>query len=140
MLLSVLTRKGKGPNAQYPCSQSWLKRCRSLLAAPSGPGSHTLPSCHPPGGSQPSGPTDSQSPQGAQIGERFTTASRAGPRLVEGLRKGSEALQGVIPSLFPRPFSLPTGPRLGELEGLGEKARISLLPDTPPHDHPSTAV
>ena len=139
MLLSVLTRKGKGPNAQLSRSMIPVVAKRMQLAAPSGPGSHTLLSCHPQG-SQPSSPTGSQSPQAAQIGERFTTASWAGPRLVEGLSEGSGALQGVIPSLFPRPFSLPTGPRLGELQGLRQKARVCLLPDSPPHDHPSTVV
>ena len=141
MLLSVWQGRAKVPmlNIPAPRSQSWLRRCRSLLEAPSGPGSHTLLSCHPPGESA-IWPNWLSVSSAAQIGERFTTASRAGPRLVEGLSKGSGTLQGVIPSLFPRPFSLPTSPRLGELEGLGEKARICLLPDSPPHNHPSTAV
>ena len=115
-------------------SQSWLRRCRSLLVAPSG--FPHLPSCHPLGRS-------AIWPNWLcllRLPKLERGSPRAGPRLVEGLSKGSGALQGVISSLFPRPFSLPTGPRLGELEGLGEKARICLLPDSPPHDHPSTAV
>ena len=37
------------------------------------------------------------------MGERFTTVSRPGPRLVEGLSQGSRALQDIVPSLFPGP-------------------------------------
>ena len=36
--------------------------------------------------------------------------------------------------------SSPTGPRLGELEGLREKVGLCLLPHSPPHDHHSTVV
>ena len=45
MVFSVLTRKGKIPKHNFhpPRSQSWLRGGRSQLAAPSGPGSHTLP-------------------------------------------------------------------------------------------------
>ena len=32
------------------------------------------------------------------------------------------------------------GPRLGDLKGLGGKARTHLLPHSPPHDHRSTVV
>ena len=49
VLFFVLTRKGKVPrdNFHSPKSQSWLIRGRYKLVAPSGPGSHTLPSCCP---------------------------------------------------------------------------------------------
>ena len=56
------------------------------------------------------------------MGERVTTASRPGPKLVEGLTEGSGALQDIVRSLFPEPFSSPTGSRLGELEGLWKAA------------------
>ena len=56
------------------------------------------------------------------MGERVTTASRPGPKLVEGLTEGSGALQDILRSLFPEPFSSPTGSRLGELEGLRKAA------------------
>ena len=47
---------------------------------------------------------------------------KAGPELVEGLSEDSGALQGIVPSLSPGPFSSPAGPRPSELEGLQEKA------------------
>lgn len=43
--------------------------------------------------------------------ERFTAASRPGPRLVGGLGEGSKALQDTSPSLFSGHPSSPTGPR-----------------------------
>ena len=58
--------------------------------------------------------------------ERFTAASRPGPRLVGGRGEGSKALQDT-PSLFSGHPSSPTGLRPDELEGLGEKAGICLL-------------
>ena len=47
---------------------------------------------------------------------------RPGPWLVGGLGEGSGALQDIVRSLFPEPFSSPTGSRLGELEGLRKAA------------------
>ena len=41
------------------------------------------------------------------------------------------------PSLFSGPPSSPAGPRPGELEGLGEKARVHLLPYAPQNHHSS---
>ena len=54
--------------------------------------------------------------------EKFTTASRTGPRLAEGLSEGFGALQNIVPRLFPGPSSSPTSPRLGKPQGLQEKA------------------
>ena len=55
-----------------------------------------------------------------RIEERFTTVSRPGPRPVDGLGEGSEALQNTALSLFSWPPSSPAGPRLGELESFPE--------------------
>ena len=68
-----------------------------------------------------------------RIGERFTIA----PRPWWGLWK---ALQNTVPRLFFGPPISPTGPRLGELEGLGKKAGIRLLPYSPPYDQHSAVV
>ena len=48
LLFSVLTRKAKVPKHNFypPRSASWLRGGRFQLAASSGPGSETLPSCH----------------------------------------------------------------------------------------------
>ena len=54
------------------------------------------------------------------MGEKFSAASRPGPRLVEGLNEDSGALQDIVCSLFPGPSNSPAGPRLGKLEGLQE--------------------
>ena len=55
-------------------------------------------------------------------GERFTAASRPGPRLVEGHSEGFGALHDTVPSLLSGPPpSSPAGPRWGELEGFQEK-------------------
>ena len=69
MLFSVLTRKGRVPRHSFhpPRSRSWLRGGRSQLAAPSGPGSHTLPSYHH-WGSEVSKPTGPQAPRAAQGG------------------------------------------------------------------------
>lgn len=56
-----------------------------------------------------------------QEGE-VTAASGPGPKLVEGLSEGSGALQDVVPSLSPGPSRSLAGPRLGESEGLYNKA------------------
>ena len=118
MLFSVLTRKGKVPRHNFypPRSQSWLTGGRSQLA-PSGPGSHALPSCHP-WGSQSSNPSGPQSPQAVQMGRPGLTDcdswqpllvghrdrdggavpcfSSPGPWLVEGLSESSGALQTAL--------------------------------------------
>ena len=164
MLFSVLTRKGKAPrhNSHTPKFQSWLRGGRAELAAPSGPGCHILPSCHL-WGSQASNPNVPQSLQAAQMGRPGLTncdpkrwpllgghrdrdrgevhhLSRPGPRLVEGLSQGSGAPQDVVSSLFPGPPGSPTGPRLGEFQGLQRKAWICLLLSTwwAPHHWPLT--
>ena len=56
------------------------------------------------------------------MGERFTAASRAGPRLVEGLGEVSGDLQDIVPSLVSGSSSSLTDPKLGKIEGLQEKA------------------
>ena len=56
------------------------------------------------------------------MGERFTVASRAGPRLAEGLGEGSGDLQDIVPSLVSGSSSSLTDPKLGKIEGLQEKA------------------
>ena len=55
------------------------------------------------------------------MGEEVHGATRAAPRLVEGLSEGFEALD-ILPRLFPGPSSSPFGPRRGELESRQEKA------------------
>ena len=67
------------------------------------------------------------------MGERFTATSRAGLWLVEGLSKGSGALQETVSSLYPGPSCSAAGPSLGELEGCPEKAAYF-----PPDDHHTT--
>ena len=125
MLFSVLIRKGKVPrhNFNLPRSQSWLRGGISQLAAPSGPGSHVLPSWHP-WGSLTSNPAGPQSPQVAQMGRpdppdcaQADTTARGSQRQGWGrgallLRAGARASGGplwglpvLIPSLFPRPPS-----------------------------------
>ena len=73
------------------------------------------------------------------MGEGLTATSRPGPRLVGDLGEGSGALQDTALSLFSRPPSSPTGPRLDELEGLSE-AENYILPHSSPQNHRSTAV
>ena len=129
-------KKGQSPKAQQLSPSEvpvWLREGRSQLAAPS----YSLPSCHPWGSQAPNqlivsllSPSKwgDQVPQTAARqkatairlqrqgwGKWFTAASRPGPRLVEGLSKGYEALQDIVPSLFPGPSSSPAGPRLGKL-------------------------
>ena len=156
MLFSLLTRKGKVARHSFhpPRSQSLAKQRQISAGRSSGPVSYSavilegsrhptqlalslarLPKwrdqvsdCDPERRSLLAGSRDS-------MGKRVTTASRPEPRLVEGLTEGSGALQDIVPSLFPGPFSSPTGPRLGELEGIRKVARICLLPHSPPDDH-----
>ena len=122
-------KKGQSPKAQQLSPSKvpvWLREGSSF---------HSLPSCHPWGSQAPNQlivSLLSPSKWGDQVpqtvarqkatairlqrqgwGKRFTAASRPGPRLVEGLSKGYEALQD-IPSLFPGPSSSPAGPRLGK--------------------------
>lgn len=70
--------------------------------------------------------------------ERFTTTSRPGPSLVDGLGKGSGTLKDTAPSLFPGLPSSLTGPRPIELGDLRKKAKICLLAHSPLEDHHST--
>ena len=56
---------------------------------------------------------------------------------MEGLSEVAGALQDVVLSLFPGHSTSPAGPRLGELEGLQEKACICLLPHSPPRNPPT---
>lgn len=74
------------------------------------------------------------------MGERFTAAPRPGLRLVGDFREGSEALQDTAPNMFSRVPSSSAGLRLGDLKGLEGKARIHLLPHSPPHNHHSAVV
>ena len=159
MLFSVLTRKSKVPRHDFdpPRSQPWLRGGRALLAAPSGQVPTSCPAVIPEGAMHhPSWPSASSGhpDRGDQVcdldcdpdslccwvaetglPQRFTTTTRPGPRLVEGLRKDPGALEDTVPSLFPGPSSSPTGPRLGKQEGLQDKAWIYLslpsLPDDP---------
>ena len=70
-----------------------------------------------------------------EAGGKFATAPRPGPRLAESLSEDFGALQAVVSSLFPGLSSSSTGPSLGKLEGLQEKALICLLPYSPPNDY-----
>ena len=54
---------------------------------------------------------------------------------VGGCGESSGALQDTAPSLFSGPPRSQAGPRQCELEGPEEKARICLLPHSPPDDH-----
>ena len=72
------------------------------------------------------------------MGGRFTTTSRPGPSLVDGLGEGSGTPQDTAPSLFPGPPSSRTSPRPSESGGLRKKAKICVLAHSPPEDHHST--
>ena len=67
------------------------------------------------------------------MGERFTAASRPGPRPVGGCGEGPGAMEDTSPSLSPAPqlTRQPEG-----LEGPGEKAAIRLSPRSPPRGPP----
>ena len=67
--------------------------------------------------------------------ERFTAASRPGPRPEGSFGDSSGALQDTAPSLLPGPLSAPAGLRPGELEGPRKKAGIHLSPHSLPGDH-----
>ena len=86
------------------------------------------------------GPADCEPAAETRMGERFTATQRPGLRLVGDLGEGSDARQDTAPNLFSGAPSSPAGPRLGDLKGLGGKARIPLLPHSPPHGHHSTVV
>ena len=111
---------------------SWISRNRSHLAAPSGQGSHILPSSHPwwSQAPNPTGPDSSGFPIEETSSQRLrprkmvtasrlqrkgwgrgSPSSRPGPRLLEGLSEGSGALQDVVPSLFPDTSSSPQLPK-----------------------------
>ena len=140
---------------------SWLSRNRFQLAAPSGQGSHSLPSSHPYWSQAPNpiGPVSSGCPNEATSSHRLrlrkmTTArgcrdrdvgevhrsSRSGPRLQEGPSEGSGALQDVVPSLFPGTSSSPTGPRQGDVQALQKKDWICLFSHFPAVDHHTTLI
>lgn len=57
-----------------------------------------------------------------ELWERFSAASRHGPRFEDGLSEGSVACQGMFPVSSLGPPAHPAGLRLGKLEGLQEKA------------------
>ena len=63
--------------------------------------------------------------------ERFTAASRPGPRPEGSFGDSSGALQDTAPSLLPGPSNLPTALRLGELQVPREKARVRLYLSLP---------
>ena len=138
---------------------SWLSRNRSQLAAPSGQGSHILPTSHPYWSQAPNpiGPFSSGCPSEETSSQRLRPrkmataigcknrdvrevhhSSRPGPRLQEGLSEGSGALQEVVPSLFPGTSSSPNGPRLGDLQALQKNAWICLFPHFPADVHHTT--
>ena len=71
-------------------------------------------------------------------GGEVRRSSRPGPWLVEGLSQSSGAPQDTVPSV-PWPPGSATGSRLGELEGLQEKAWLCLLTHSPPADRLSTS-
>ena len=116
---------------------SWISRNRSHLAAPSGQGSHNLPTSHPwwSQAPNPKGPVSSGCPSEETSSQtlrprKMATASRLqrqgwgrgspslrpGPRLLEGLSEGSGALQDVVPSLFSGTSSSPTCLGLNDLQ------------------------
>ena len=70
------------------------------------------------------------------IGERFIASSRSGPGQQPALVRALEPCRAqTAPSRFPGPLSSLTGLRVGELEACREKARILLLPHSPPDNH-----
>ena len=107
---------------------SWISRNRSHLAAPSGQGSHNLPSSHPWWNQAPNPKV--LSPQAVQVrrpvlrdwgpsrlpllvGWRdrdvgvVNRSSRPGPRLLEGLSEGSGELQDFFPVYYLGPPAHP---------------------------------
>ena len=155
-------RKGKVPRHSFhpPRSQSWLRGGRSQLAILSGQVPTPYPVVIPEGVRHPAQLALNlfRMPKWESCLKRLwpkqmATAIRfqrqgwgrssllpqyVGQYLVEDLGKGSGALQGIVPSLFPGPSSSPTGPRQDELEGLQEKTCIFLFPHLPPSDHHTT--
>ena len=67
----------------------------------------------------------------AVMGE-FITTSKPEPRQWVALARALEPCKTQPPTCFLGSPSLPTSPRLGELKALWEKARVHLLPDSPP--------
>ena len=153
MLLSVLIRKGKVPRHTFhrPRSQSWLRGSRSQLAAPSGTGFQGLP-CYHPWGRQACNSTDPQSPQLPKWGDPVPQTDSYGRPLLLGHRDRGEGevhccLKGwakasgglmrplepcrMEPQSVPWALHSPTDRRLGNLEGLPEKAWVCLLPHSP---------
>ena len=154
MLLSVLIRKGKVPRHTFhrPRSQSWLRGSRSQLAAPSGtefPRPAPLSSLRE-AGMQLNWPSVSSA---AQMGRpRPTNCDSYGRPLLLGHRDRGEGevhccLKGwakasgglmrplepcrMEPQSVPWALHSPTDRRLGNLEGLPEKAWVCLLPHSP---------
>ena len=105
-----------GPGFPHPAEPSFLREPGAQLNWSS------VSSGHPNGADQASESATQAVSRRDGKGEWFTTASRPGTGLVEGLSEVSGALQDVVPNLFPGPSSSPAGPRLGKLEGLQEKA------------------
>jgi len=158
---SCPVKRGQSLKAQLsPWSvPSWISRNRSHLAAPSGQGSHILPSYHswwnqapnsidPVSSGCPSEETSSQRLRPRKMatasgfrhrdGGEVHRSSRPGPRLLESLSEGSGALQDVVPSLFPGTSSSPTGPRVAYLQALLKNAWICLFSHFPADDHHTT--
>ena len=134
---------------------SWISRNRSHLAAPSGQGSHILPSSHtwwgqapyqicPVSSGCPSEETSSQRLRPRKMATasrlqrqgwgRGSPSLRPGPRLLEGLSEGSGALQDVVPSLLPWTSSSTYCPRLGDLQALQKNAWICHFSHCPADD------
>lgn len=160
MLFSVLTRKGEVPSKAQLSPQrssSWLRGGRSQLAASSGPGSQTLPSCHgwgsqaprtqpEPGASGSSGRPSGrdQVPQAAAIRSKRWDEGEVHHCLKVWVQSGgfgedSGALQDAGHS--PQPAPCPSVHLLAwgrvNWKSPKEKARILLLPHSP---HPRTTT
>ena len=161
MLLSVLTRKGKVPRHNFHPPRSRLAKRRQISVGGSlrarSPDPAQLSSLREPGTQDPTGPQAPQATQTARARSHRlcptqTTVAMRSQRRAWG--RGSPPHQGLgpasgrswwglwspaghTPSLFPGSPSSPANPRPGELEGPGEKARICLLPNSPPEDHHS---
>ena len=149
-------KKGSGPQAQFSPSevQSWPREGRSQLAAPSGRNPQTLPSLsslREPGAQDPTCPQAPQATQkpgarshrlhpmqtaDATRSQKLWWGSSSPPQnLSPTLARALEPGRTQPPTCSLGSPSLPTCPRPGELKALWEKARVHLLPHSPPLVH-----
>ena len=160
MSFSVLTIRGQVPTQLTPSKVPVQAKSRQSSAGGSlrakSPDPAQLSSLREPG-AQPNWPSGSSGRQTGRPGPTVYDPGRRSLLLAWRDRDGGEVhcclkawgwalLRALEPCRTQAPAwslgppSSPAGPRPGELEGLGEKAGIWLLPHSPPQNHQPTAV